>query len=354
AAEISATGSTRERIARLERHLLTQYSYTLDFVGRDGRRPIEDFLFEYRSGHCEYFATAMVLMLRSQGVPARFVTGFLGAEANPLEGYFVVRQQNAHAWVEAWTEEGGWEVWDPTPPEGRPAALERTWRLFAQQVWDYVVFRWDRYVLTYGAADQEGFFRGLRDRLAEAWRSLWDSEAAPSAQPEGDLPTVEIAEAAADEAPERSPLWQRPWVRWTGLGVFLMLALLAAHLARRRPLGPAEAYLELRSLLANDGLAIDAATAPLQIRRLGREHLPAAGEAISRLVDRYLVQSFGGRSEEVEAAASRADLNTVRQAAIERRRALRAAAQRNAAQRSAAQRNAAQQDSASTDRPRAA
>ena len=96
-----------------------------DFVGRSGQLALEDFLFRTRRGHCEFFATAMVVMLRSQGIPARFVTGFLGGEENAFEGYYVVRQSNAHAWVEAWFPDRGWQVFDPTPASGRPGAVER-------------------------------------------------------------------------------------------------------------------------------------------------------------------------------------------------------------------------------------
>lgn len=98
----------------------TETSLTL--VGCGGDHPLEDFLFRYKSGHCEYFASAMVLLLRSQGIPARLVTGFLGGEYNRLEGYYVVRQVNAHAWVEAWIEGEGWRTFDATPPDGRPGS----------------------------------------------------------------------------------------------------------------------------------------------------------------------------------------------------------------------------------------
>lgn len=151
AARLMSEGSDEERIDRLEQALLTGYAYTVDFVGRDGENPLEDFLFVYKSGHCEYFASAMVLLLRSQGIPARFVTGFLGAEYNPLEDYYIVRQQNAHAWVEAYTPTCGWRVYDPTPPDGRPAIAQPSLKLLLTQIYDFITFRWDRYVLTYGA-----------------------------------------------------------------------------------------------------------------------------------------------------------------------------------------------------------
>ncbi|HEX6201973.1 MAG TPA: DUF3488 and transglutaminase-like domain-containing protein, partial [Thermoanaerobaculia bacterium] len=99
AATVGGTGPAAERAERLERYLIDNYEYTLDLVGRPGDEAIEAFLFEDRRGHCEYFASSLVLLLRSQGIHARLVTGFLGAERNAL-GLWVVRQGNAHAWVE--------------------------------------------------------------------------------------------------------------------------------------------------------------------------------------------------------------------------------------------------------------
>nr|MDP9122212.1 transglutaminaseTgpA domain-containing protein [Acidobacteriota bacterium] len=120
ARRVVGTGSAGQKAHRLESYLIRSYAYTLDFAGRSAANPIEDFLFRYKSGQCEYFASSMVLMLRSEGVPARLVTGFLGGEYNPFEGYYIVRNSNAHAWVEAYLAGQGWQILDPTPPAGRP------------------------------------------------------------------------------------------------------------------------------------------------------------------------------------------------------------------------------------------
>ncbi|HEX2164378.1 MAG TPA: DUF3488 and transglutaminase-like domain-containing protein, partial [Thermoanaerobaculia bacterium] len=121
AATVAGTAPLGEKARRLERYLIDNYEYTLDLVGRPGDEAIQRFLFDDRRGHCEYFASALVLLLRSQGVHARLVTGFLGGERNAL-GLHVVRQSNAHAWVEAWIPGEGWRTLDPTPPSGRPDA----------------------------------------------------------------------------------------------------------------------------------------------------------------------------------------------------------------------------------------
>ncbi len=127
----------------LEEHFRTQYGYTLEmpFTGDD---PIAGFLFEKRRGHCEYFAAAMTVMLRTLGIPARLVNGFLPGEYNDISELYVVRASDAHSWVEAYFPNAGWIPFDPTPPAG---ALSRgglsrllLWMDALQSFWvDWVV-----------------------------------------------------------------------------------------------------------------------------------------------------------------------------------------------------------------------
>lgn len=99
----------------LEKYLRTEYSYTFDTVlDENDSIPLEKFLFETREGHCEYFASAMTLMLRTLNIPARLVTGFSATNHNPLTGYYEVRGLDAHAWVEAYFPEHGWVLFEPT------------------------------------------------------------------------------------------------------------------------------------------------------------------------------------------------------------------------------------------------
>ncbi len=304
----TAVFSDDERVDRLEQHLLTQYTYTLDYLGRSGESPLEEFLFVYKSGHCELFASAMVLMLRSQGIPSRLVTGFLGAELNPLEGYYVVRQQNAHAWVEAYTENRGWQVYDPTPPDGRPTVAPQSLSLLLSQIYDYVNFRWDRYVLTYGAEDQESFFRKMRERLRLVWGKLTDFGEKEPASPEAPF----IADTATHEDV------QSPWVWQPRLPLPLLLAIFAAGIAllvtwnRRRPLSGRAAYLRLRSWLGRSGLEVSNATAPLDLLERAVARLPAAGDALRYVVGHYVRESFAGRElDERERQELRAALRSV-------------------------------------------
>lgn len=104
----------RAKLEALTLRLRSEYEYSLDFERQDGVDPILDFLLRDKSGHCEYFATALALLGRSIGVPTRVVAGFTVSEFNAVGGYYLVRERNAHSWVEAWTGQG-WETFDATP-----------------------------------------------------------------------------------------------------------------------------------------------------------------------------------------------------------------------------------------------
>ena len=117
AKQITARAETPYDKARaLEGYLRSHYGYTLDLTGPPPSDPLAYFLFQKRAGHCEYFAAAMTVMLRSVGVPARYINGFQTGEYNDVGGDFVVRASDAHSWVEAYFPSFGWMTFDPTPP----------------------------------------------------------------------------------------------------------------------------------------------------------------------------------------------------------------------------------------------
>jgi protein-glutamine gamma-glutamyltransferase len=99
---------------RVEAHLRERYGYSLNSRIR-GRDPLYTFLFTAREGHCEYFASAMAVMLRSLKIPTRVVTGFYHALPEPIDGWYVIRAASAHSWVEVWIDGKGWTTFDPTP-----------------------------------------------------------------------------------------------------------------------------------------------------------------------------------------------------------------------------------------------
>ena len=119
-----ATDSWTKALA-LEHHLREHYAYSYEtIVPYQGRTPLDWFLFEHQRGHCEFFASAMAVMLREIGIPARLATGYSLGERNPLTGFHEVRALDGHAWVEAWFPERGWVMFEPTPfypvPQERP------------------------------------------------------------------------------------------------------------------------------------------------------------------------------------------------------------------------------------------
>ncbi len=301
AAQVMGQGSAAERARRLEDHLTEDYTYTLNFVGRSTESPLEDFLFRYRSGQCEYFASAMVLMLRSQGVPARLVTGFLGGEYNPFEGYYIVRENNAHAWVEAYLPGEGWRIFDPTPPAGRPGEANEGGLLLARQAWDFVLFRWDRYILTFGLYDQLRIFSGLREMWSDFWSFFKRDEKQEAPSPSSGLGSPGPSEARGKD--ERRGLPDVP------LPVALGLTLVAAavwilYLRLRPPLTATTAYRPLRRRL---GSSLPPSVPPLTVRRETEARYPAAAAPAARVIDFYLRESFGGQpleDEELEALKS--------------------------------------------------
>ena len=119
-------GSTPAATMDALRHRLqTDYEYSLHFVRTPSVDPVIDFLETHRSGHCEYFASALALLARAAGVPARVVTGFRVVESSPFSDYKIVRERDAHAWVEAWVD-GKWTAFDATPDALFDASAEPT------------------------------------------------------------------------------------------------------------------------------------------------------------------------------------------------------------------------------------
>jgi transglutaminase-like putative cysteine protease len=290
ASEVMSGGSGEEGIRELERHLLNEYRYTLDLGSTPTSSPLERFLFETKEGHCEYFASSMVLMLRSQGIPARVVTGYLGADYNWLQGYYVVRHSHAHAWVEAYLPETGWRVYDPTPPDGRPQSESAGLRAVFTQAWDYVLFRWDRYVLTFGFYDQVDVFVHLRDLLQRLWGSVrLRSPDTPNGAPEitpGEDPFVD--DQPRGPTLEPGPLYALP---------FMVVALAVAgwYWWRRGSLTATRVYRSLRDRIDRGDRIAATSTPPLEVRRLLAERFPSAARETDLLVKLYLEESFAER-----------------------------------------------------------
>ncbi|BAN03664.1 transglutaminaseTgpA domain-containing protein [Ilumatobacter coccineus] len=115
AEQLRVDGSTYDTILAYERWLSTNTEYDINApVPADGADAVDDYLFESRRGFCEQIASSLVVMLRSQGVPARLATGYIPGERDQVSGVWKVRASDAHAWVEVWFPETGWQAFDPT------------------------------------------------------------------------------------------------------------------------------------------------------------------------------------------------------------------------------------------------
>lgn len=139
----------------VETHLRSSYEYSTSGAPAGSGDPVARFLLEHRAGHCEFFAGAMVVLLRDLGIPARMVGGYSGGTLDPAGEELLVRQANAHTWVEAWLDqERGWVPFDPTPATGVPglSGVDGLDRL--RWAWDRVQVFWDRSVLTFGTGEQ--------------------------------------------------------------------------------------------------------------------------------------------------------------------------------------------------------
>ncbi len=112
--------SDQARALALEDYLRGNFRYTTELPSKAAPDPLAEFLFKRRKGHCEYFASAMAVMLRTLGIPSRLVTGFQGGMLNPITGWYVIRASDAHTWVEAWVDGREWTTFDPTPESRRP------------------------------------------------------------------------------------------------------------------------------------------------------------------------------------------------------------------------------------------
>lgn len=117
AQEVAGKATTPDRKADFVTNFLHQnFTYGYDYPFESTETALEEFLVKRPPAHCEFFATSAALMLRAQGVPTRYINGFVMQEKSLTGGYYVVRLKHAHAWIEVFLEDRGWVAYDPTPP----------------------------------------------------------------------------------------------------------------------------------------------------------------------------------------------------------------------------------------------
>lgn len=288
----------------------SEFTYTTDlseFVVERGEDPTWTFLTRHRLGHCEHFAAAMVMLCRSVGVDARLVTGYIALEFDEGSKQYVVRESNAHAWVEVRTGASSWATFDPTPASTLAALNEsrRTWVDRWRWIYDRIEFMWNNRVVGFDGATQATLAERLSSRwsrkakefLDSVWEDLGQINAAFRLGPAGYI--------------------------WLGLvGVVLLMAVATAIVVARRTrrvreitglqgLPAREArrlarrlgfYAEGLALLERAGIVKPQWQPPMEFaQRVGGER-PELAEPVRAMVETFYGVRFGGRPLD-EAAA---------------------------------------------------
>jgi transglutaminase-like putative cysteine protease len=168
-----------DKAADIELYLRTRFGYTLTQPDPPPADPLAHFLFKRKAGHCEYFATAMTVMVRSLGIPARYINGFLLGEYNDVADSYIVRGSDAHSWVEVYFPQYGWIPFDPTPPAGSKPEFSLGRLAY---YWDWFEMAWSEWVINYNPAQQmrlaNNAQRALRDwSMWVQWFALQKQEA---------------------------------------------------------------------------------------------------------------------------------------------------------------------------------
>ena len=323
-----------EKAILVERYLRENYAYTTDLPKRSDD-PLHDFLFEQKIGHCEFFSTAMAILLRAVDVPTRNVNGFLGGDWNQFGNYYSVREGDAHSWVEVYIRRHGWIEFDPTPsqPEGSVEG-ERGWFALIGDYVDSLRMQWYQWIVEYDLVKQLSLLRSSvsfadmrKDSRRKAWKELGASikrNALPF------LIVLALCTAWAIVARRRSR--GAPSVREKAAGLVLIAICFTLIELTWRPapdtfartyalvapiIALFAAYLRKRTVLAREqlgtprdpvgrrlfkflrylsGLGFQRArdeTVTSFLRRLRREGVPFELEPIERWHDRYLSFRFG-------------------------------------------------------------
>lgn len=287
AAAHAGEGSDEVKARRLESWLRDsgEFEYSLRMPEVGDRDPLEVFLLDARSGHCEYFSTALAVMLRTQGVPTRNVTGFVGGLYNPYGGYYAIRQGDAHSWVEAHFD-GAWHTLDPTPAARDAIGPQGDgWLVDLRGFLDALRIRWSRDVVGYDLRRQVD---GLREVLA--WfRSMRGGDPGERVDP---------SQPQARSSSSRGIGWLVPVVL-----VLLTLVGIVAWIRRRRrdrmvlPLRERQArslYEELERAMARLGIPRRPQATPREYAALVRDTREEAAELVDEVTKVFESIRFGG------------------------------------------------------------
>ncbi len=259
-----------DRAVAVEAFFHNEFGYTLDLPRSAREATLEYFLFDRMEGHCEYFSTAMVVLLRTMGIHAREVNGFLGGQWNDFGQYLAVTQNEAHSWVEVWFPGYGWVPFDPTPAGAGTSEALTSWLWPGRFLLDGLQHRWNKWILDFDQESQSGLIRRASEIFGRD----------------------ELTDRGTDGSSSRDPAA----MFW---GALMVLALgLSIYWINRAPTGGPETrlYLRLRESCRRAGLVPNDGVAPLTlVDELARRRHPAYRPAQS-FVATYLRTRFGGQA----------------------------------------------------------
>jgi protein-glutamine gamma-glutamyltransferase len=250
--------SVADKLAAIEEALQAQNHYSLEVPWSGREDPIVAFVREGRGGHCEYFASAMALLARAIGIPARVVGGYRVVEHNAVGGYYLVRERDAHAWVEAWVPGRGWTSFDPTPAVAADGARATTPILSA--LWDFGGTKWLAFL-------------------------GWLNRRTPL---EMVIPPIAL----------------------------IALAIALRNRRRRRPAptteGPPRFFLDVSRALARRGLTREPHETPTALAARARRTLPESlADPVVAWLDDYAAFRYGRRGDEADIAAGAVELTNL-------------------------------------------
>ena len=297
AALTAGAASPREKAERITHYLRDdgRFQYTLELADPGRAPPLETFLLRSKAGHCEFFATALAILLRASGVPARNVTGFLGGRYNGYGDYYAVRQGDAHSWVEAWLGEGqGWVTYDPTPPVRGELGPQDGALSGLDALFDALRSRWTTRVIGFDLDSQISLFLDI----ARLFRGLSGDDHISSERGLG-------GGQSGTTSGGPSAGWVAVALLAAGLGLFVVWRTTRKRRAANRP-GGAPLVLAQRDAVAlyrelERALAAVGRARPLHVTpREHAEALAAAGfpaaDAAHAVTEAYLRGRFGGEA----------------------------------------------------------
>ena len=260
--------SRREMALALVSRLEKDFHYSLRIPPPPAEvHPIEYFLFQAKAGHCEYFAGALALMLRSLDIPARVVEGFAGAEPTDNPNQVVVRFARAHAWVEAILDDAVWTQLDPVPPSRPTGLLSEMIMGMVQDFYDRMDRRWTKHVVYFDRSDQARIFERL------------------SATAEG----IEIGELSSSEM-------RQIWAIGGALMIAVLIGVLVMRRSRLKSRDPAVFYLAIMKALVRKGVLRDISPWHEDNVTEIRLNSPESFAALDRFMELYLRGRFGNGS----------------------------------------------------------